>query len=231
MTVSTYYLRARLFPTILTIFPIIIFVYSILSKLYENKLTEIANILPIVINLGLSTALVFLMVQINRIVSKEIFQKYNFVDELKMPTTNHLLWSNDYFEKNIKEKLHLKILNKFDLPLFSESEEQVNELKSRKQIALAVSQIRNILRENKLLLQHNIEYGFFRNLIGGSLIALIFSIIIVIYSFIINDSNLKSIGITLSIIYFIPILLNKPIINRFGNYYSKILYEQFLTIQ
>lgn len=41
-----------------------------------------------------------------------------------------------------------------------EESETLNELTCRKQVVTAVSQIRNSLRENKLLLQHNIEYGF-----------------------------------------------------------------------
>jgi len=230
MAIPNYYIRARLFPTILTAIPLLVFVNVIVSNLYYDKLTSILSILPILTNLGLSTALVFLMVQLNRFTAKEIFQRIYFQDELKMPTTNHLLWSDTFFEQAIKDKIHSKIFSKFEIQLQNANEEQSDELKSRKQIVTAVSQIRNTLRENKLLLQHNIEYGFFRNLIGGSVIALIFSIAIFIYAISANEHNLKIVGVILTFIYIIPLLLSKLMIKRFGNYYSKILYEQFLSI-
>lgn len=230
MSIPNYYLRARLFPSILTAIPLLVFVNVIVSSFYYDKLTLIFSILPILTNLGLSTALIFLMVQLNRFIAKEIFQRFYFQDELKMPTTIHLLWSDNFFEQTIKEKIRAKILSKFEIQIQNINEEQSDELKSRKQIVTAVSQIRNTLRENKLLLQHNIEYGFFRNLIGGSVLAIIFSISILTFGFLTAENNLKIIGMTFIFIYLIPILLSKPIIKRFGNYYSKILYEQFLSI-
>lgn len=161
MSIPNYYLRARLFPTILTAIPLLVFVNVIISGFYYDKLTLIFSILPILTNLGLSTALIFLMVQLNRFIAKEIFEKFYFQDELKMPTTNHLLWSDNFFDQTIKEKIHTKILSKFEIQIQNVNEEKSDELKSRKQIVTAVSQIRNTLRENKLLIQHNIEYGFF----------------------------------------------------------------------
>lgn len=225
-----YYIRARLFPSILTAIPLLVFVNVIVSEFYYDKLTSVFSILPILTNFGLSTALVFLMVQLNRFLAKEIFQRFYFQNELKMPTTNHLLWSDTHLEHTIKEKIHSKILSKFEIKIQNENDEQYDELKSRKQIATAVSQIRNILRENKMLLQHNIEYGFFRNLIGGSVLALIFSLAIFIHGYLNINNNMKITGIILILIYLIPLVLSKLLIKRFGNYYSKILYEQFLSI-
>ncbi len=230
MNLSNYYIRGRLFPTILASIPLLIFVNVIVLRMYHDKLSEVFSVLPLVTNLGLSTALVFLMVQLNRLIAKEVFQRFYFQDELKMPTTNHLLWKDTFFEQTIKEKIRTKINSKFEIYIQNFIEEQADELKSRKQITTAVSQIRNSLRDNKLLLQHNIEYGFFRNLIGGSLIALLFSIVIFIYGISTAQQNLKFIGISMTIVYLIPIVLSKPIIKRFGNYYSKILYEQFLSL-
>jgi hypothetical protein len=193
-------------------------------------LKEIFLILPLITGLGLSASLLFLMVQINRFVAKEVFQRFYFQEEIRMPTTNHLLWTDTFFDTSIKEKIRSKIQIKFGLTLMTHEEETLNEPKSRKQIVTAVSQIRNCLRNNTLLLQHNIEYGFFRNLLGGCLVSIIFSISILIYGLFENKSSMMHTGIFLTIIYAIPIILSKPIIRRFGNYYSKILYEQFLTI-
>jgi len=230
MITRTYYIQARLFPTILTVIPLLIFVNTIVATLYYDTLKAIFSVLPLITNLGLSAALLFLMVQVNRFIAKEVFQRFYFQNEICMPTTNHLLWTDTFFDNSIKEKIRSKIESKFGLTLMTDVEESADEPKSRKQIVTAVSQIRNSLRDNRLLLQHNIEYGFFRNLLGGCLIAIIFSIGTFIYGFAKDEHSLKLTGIVLMVIYVIPIIFSKPIIKRFGNYYSKILYEQFLTM-
>jgi|GEM_PF-324615 len=230
MTTNPYFIRARLFPTVLTAAPLLILVNKLVSNLYYDSLKSIFDILPILTNLGLSAALIFLSIQINRLLAKEIFQKLYFKEEIKMPTTNHLLWSDTFLESTIKGKIRYKVKDKFGIELMTPVEESQAENKSRKQIVSAVSQIRNSLRDNRLLLQHNIEYGFFRNLIGGCVIAVLCSIALLFIGISNNDSGLRLTGIILSSIYLVPIIFSKPLIKRFGNYYSKFLYEQFLTL-
>src|SRR5690606_2634208 len=150
--------------------------------------------------------------------------KLYFKEEIEMPTTKLLLWSNDKLDKNTKAKIRKKINEIFKIKLKSELDENLDLNESKKQIVFAVSQIRNYLRRNGLLFQHNIEYGFIRNLIGGSLIATIISIVTLVYSFISNDSTLKITSIILISIYLLPLVLSKFILHKFGNYYAKTLY-------
>lgn len=230
MALNNYYFKARLFPTVLTSIPAIILYNKFVSSLYHDKLENIFSVLPTITYIILSSAIVFLLVQINRFLSKEIFQKLYFKDEINMPTTNFLLKSNNELEISIRQKIEDKIKTKFGLSLLSEIEESSDVLRARKLIVTAVSQIRNVLRDNSLLLQHNIEYGFFRNLIGGSFLAFFISVIILIHSYCSNDLTTRNLGWILSVAYFLPILFSKLVINRYGKYYAKILYEQFLTI-
>lgn len=229
MTINTYYLKARLFPTILVSIPAIILYNKFIATMYHDKLENIYSGLPTVTDVMLSSAIVFLLVQINRFLSKEIFQRFYFNDEINMPTTNLLLKSNSKLETSIKEKIEEKIKNNFNINLLSTIEESADEIRARKLISISVSQIRNTLRDNSLLLQHNIEYGFFRNLIGGAFLAFIISLIIVLFSHYDNDITTRNLGWILSLVYFTPILLSKVIIKKYGQYYAKILYEQFLT--
>jgi len=230
MKKTKYYTQARLFPSILTAIPLLIFVNGIVASLYAEALQEIFSILPLISNIGLSAALIFLMVQLNRFVAKEVFQHFYFQDEINMPTTNYLLWSDDFFDDTVKKLIRDKIKSKFNLVLMDKIDEMENESKSRKQIVTAVSQIRNSLRNNKLLLQHNIEYGFIRNLFGGCLFAILFSIVIIIYGAYNQEISLKIVGIIMFVIYSTPLLFSKFILKNFGKYYSKTLYEQFLSI-
>jgi hypothetical protein len=146
-----------------------------------------------------------------------------------MPTTNYLMWDNDFFTKSTKQTIYNKIQSRFNIRLLEEKEAESNEKRARKQIVIAVSQIRNTLRDNKLLLQHNIEYGFFRNLLGGCIFALIFSIGIFILGLVSGSNALIITSCILVFIYLIPVFFSSSIIKRFGKYYSKILYEQFLS--
>ncbi len=230
MVINNYYFKARLFPTVLTSIPAIILYNTFVSSLYHDKLENIFSVLPTITDIILSSAIVFLLVQINRFLSKEIFQKFYFKDEINMPTTNLLLKSNDELEISIKQKLEDKIKTKFGISLLSRVEESSDVLRARKLIVTVVSQIRNALRENSLLLQHNIEYGFFRNLIGGSFLAILISVIILVHSYCTCNLTIRNLGWILAITYFLPILFSKFIIDKYGKYYAKILYEQFLTI-
>lgn len=229
MAINNYYFKARLFPTVLTSIPAIILYNKFVASLYHDKLENIFSILPTITDIILSLAIVFLLVQLNRFLSKEIFQRLYFNDENYMPTTNFLLKSNKELETSIKQKIEEKIKSKFDINLLTAVEESTDEPRARKLIATTVSQIRNVLRDNALLLQHNIEYGFFRNLIGGSLLAFVISLIIAISSHCTGDITTRNLGWILTIIYFLPILMSNVIIKRYGKYYAKILYEQFLS--
>ena len=229
MLTNSYFYRARLFPALITSIPMLIFINKIIAVQYADILKNVYDILPLIAHLGLSGAIIFLCIQINRIVAKEIFQRFHFKEELFMPTTNHLLVSSTYYPITVKDKIRNKIKTEFKIILADAQAEAQDENNARKIIATAVSQIRNILRGNSLLLQHNIEYGFWRNLIGGSLIAVFFSIAIFTYGAYNQLKDQMLIGAICFFLYLIVIILNKYIIRRYGNYYSKILYEQFLS--
>lgn len=230
MTINkNYYLSARFFPAVLTSFPMLIFINKVIVMRYAEALQNIYQVLPLVAHLGLSAAVIFLLVQVNRLVAKEIFQRYYFKEELFMPTTTYLLNKSTFFAAPIKTKIRDKIAGSFGITLPDNIAEQQDEETARKIIANAVSQVRVVLKGNDMLLQHNIEYGFWRNLIGGSLIAFVFSIALAVYGMSSHAPQLTIFGSILSIIYFLPVLFSRFIISRYGKYYAKILYEQFLN--
>ncbi len=229
MKIDTYYFKARLFPTVITSIPLFVFVIQVLKPLYGESLKNIFDILPMLTSLGIYAGLVFLSVQINRFVSKEIFQRFFFKEDINMPTTNYLLWSNVFFAVDTKKAISEKIFSFFNITLLNPVEEQQDDLRARNLIVHAVSQIKNKLRDNAVLFQHNIEYGFIRNLIGGSLIAIVFSIAIIIYALIYSKGTLRNTGIILLIIYSLPIILSRLLITKYGRYYAKVMYEQFMS--
>lgn len=230
MTKNIYFYRARFFPSLITSVPMLVFLNKVFAVKYNDALKNIYDVLPVIAHIGLSTALIFFCIQINRLISKEIFQRFYFKDELFMPTTNHLLTNSVYYAYSVKDKIRNKIITKFNITLLDAQQEQLDEMNARKLIAASISQIRIALRDNTMLLRHNIEYGFWRNFIGGSLLAVLFSSLILIYGVRCNNQSLQTVGVICFIVYLIPILLSKLIINFYGKYYAKILFEQFLSI-
>ncbi|MET2985579.1 hypothetical protein [Aureibaculum conchae] len=230
MKTTEYYIKARLFPTIICAIPILTLYYFGFSE----KIIDFIDFLKgykWVSDITISVAIIYLMTQINRFVSKELFQKVFFKDEINMPTTNFLLHSGTFFAEKIKSSIHKKIEENFDIKLLTKIEEAENVLEARKTIISAVAQVRNATRDNHLLLQHNIEYGFTRNLIGGCSIAALISLLnLYFFKSFIPNTLAFNISIGFGILYLLPILFSKYLVNRYGKYYAKVLFEQFLKV-
>lgn len=228
---NSYYIKARLFPTILTSIPLIILANNLMTGFIAQKFQEANAFIFAATNTSVSAAIIFLLVLINRFISKEIFQQWFFQDEMRMPSTEYILGSNLHFDPKIKEQIRNKIKLRYKIHLLNSVEEKEDENRARKLIVAALSQVRNDLRPNKMLLQHNIEYGFFRNLIGGSLIAFMASFGLIIYGVNTSSNALQTTGTILCLVYLFPLLMSKALINKHGNYYAKILFEQFLSLK
>jgi hypothetical protein len=225
-----YFYRARFFPALLTCIPMLVFFNKILAVRYYDAMKNVFEVLPVIAHLGLSAAVIFLCVQINRFLGKEIFQRFYFRQDSHMPTTSFLLWNNDYYDETIKVLIRDKILSKYGIALLNVNDELQNEKRARGLIVVAVSQIKNALKDNKTLFQHNLEYGFCRNLIGGCVLAVTFAAIIFLYGYFNSHEGLKVFGIISFLVYLLPIVLSKLIVHSYGRYYGKVLYEQFLSL-
>jgi hypothetical protein len=221
---------ARLYPTIITALPFVILFSYITTVELKNLLKEIL-VLQILTGVSLTMVTIYIAMQINRFIAKEFFEKIFFKNELEMPTTNFLLFTDSEFSKAYKTRLRGQIKTDFNLEINSENDEQNNLLETRKQIVGAVGLIRNKVKNGQLLLQHNIEYGFVRNLIGGSVLGFISSIFNLIYfHFISENVFLFKISIITTLTYLTICFLSKYLINRFGQLYAKRLYQEYLTL-
>ncbi|MDP8213433.1 MAG: hypothetical protein P9X22_09150 [Candidatus Zapsychrus exili] len=226
---NKYYYYARLFPAILTSMPFIVFYYFTTGTKVHEFLSFLWG-LPVFADLTFSGILIFALVYLNRFLSKEVFQRIYFKDEEDMPTTRYLLLKDDHFTLEIKNQIRDKIELNFRINLLSNQEEVDDESRARKQIVMAVSQIRTFLNKNEMLLRHNMEYGFVRNFLGGCLVAIAVSLFnIYIFKSLCLNETACLFSVVLLIIYILFVLFSKFIISRFGHYYAKILYEQYLS--
>lgn len=227
MKFHKYNRKARIYPSVIILMPFLLFtIYCDIDNLGEvfDNLLQV----KVIGNITISVVLIYLLTQTTRFLGKFLFEKYMFNDELEMPTTNYLLFSNSQFTKEYKRRLHQHIQNDFQIQLPDEQEEAQDEENARRQIVEAVGLIRQKVKNGRLLLQFNIEYGFARNLIGGSIIGAIMSVFDIVYFFIIGNQLIGSISIFLAVIFSFLLLIHKIIIKHLGNQYAKRLFQEYL---
>ncbi|MCK4357899.1 MAG: hypothetical protein KAW92_04025 [Candidatus Cloacimonetes bacterium] len=227
MKFDKYSRTARIYPSIIILIPFLVF--TIYCDI-ENLKVIFDDLLKVKIigNITISIVLLYLLSQINRFLGKFLFERYIFHNELEMPTTNLLLFSNSEFSKEYKIQIREKINSDFQLNMPSKQDESENLENTKKRIVEAVGLIRQKVKNGRLLLQHNIEYGFARNLIGGAILGVVMSIFDVFYFFKLNNVIIGWFSVVLTIFFLTLLVLHKPIINHLGNQYTKRLFQEYL---
>lgn len=223
---STYQIFGRLIPTIIVTIPFFEYYYFFMPSELSKFLEEFLKI-EWIQNFTVSVAVIFLAMMLIRYLSKSVFEDGYFKKGLNFPTTNHLMLINSDLSSGFKAKLRTKIKKDFDIELPDKYQELSHETKCRKTISEAVSLIRTKVGSGKLLLQHNIEYGFFRNLIGGSIVALPMTIAVLILSAKEGLVFLILFNLFLLILYAILLITSKQIMSYKGNLYSRILFQEY----
>ena len=226
---NKYSFKARLLPAVFTIlFPLIVFNHFYTSPELSRLLGAFQGSETIT-NLSISLILIFYLSQFARFIGKNIFEKLYFKEEMRMPTTQFMLFSDSQYTHDYKLRFAKEVKDRFSISLSTEQEELSDPITARKRIIEAMSSVRKYLFENKFLLQHNIEYGAMRNTIEGSLIGLIICVInsFFFYYIVKVDFAIYS-SIVLGSIYLLILVFSKFIINFYGKSYAKILFQQFI---
>ncbi len=187
---NLYNLKARIYPVILSLIPVIFIgsVYSFHLQSYYQVLTS----------LGITTALYFLFSQLGRdkgkALEKEMWRKWRGT-----PTTQILRFSNDIIDKHTKSRYHQKLKKLTNIGNELDEEFEKNLPQKADEIyqswtKFLLSKTRDTKKYN-LLFQENINYGFRRNLLGLKRIAILIIILLMIssflYSFIMNEYIVK----------------------------------------
>jgi hypothetical protein len=228
MNLNKYTLVARVFPTILSSIPIFILLHYLLSAEIKTLLGTVSY-LEISGNVTIQLIVLYLLTQTSRFLGKEVFENLYFHNETSMPTTEFLLYSDNTYSLEYKNRIRELAVNKFQLRPPNEEGEKNNIEEARKQLGEIVALIRHSVGNGKLLLQHNTEYGFIRNLIGGSLFGYIFGAINIYYFLKISPNHTAYIlSLVLTIAYLLILILSRFLIFRFGEIYAKRLYTEFI---
>lgn len=221
MKIDEYTLHARIYPAAICAIPALILIFAFENETVSQILQDIAAV-EVAGKVTVGIAVFFLLMQFSRFIGKDVFEHKLFGDELKFPSTEFLLPSDTNLSDEFKAKLADKISSEFDLAFPTAVDAQADETAVRRRIKDIVARIRAAAGRPPLLLQRNWEYGFVRNLVGGSTIAVLLSVLGVVLHF----------GTTLGYVFgvcavvFAVVLLASPILLRryAGHYAQQLLY-------
>lgn len=224
---SEYTLKARIFPTILAVLPTILLSNAVFDCQVKDWLN--ASDYSALFGKGaVDLAVVYLLAQVNRLIGAEIFQRLVSSDETNFPTTRMMLPGNQYLSDSFRSAIAAKIKKTLGLEL-PVVVAPYDDRAARRLIVDAVRHMREKTRGHQLLLQHNIEYGFARNLIGACPLALLAACTnIYLYQY----GLLPAWGYKASIFYanasMLLMLLSPWILERYGVRYARILFQAYL---
>ena len=221
---SSYSRNARVYPALISLTPIYLLTHTAINSITDLNIyyNFLSNTLAIIVLLYISADIVR---NLGKIIENKIFTEGS-----PFPTTELLLYKNSKFSDEKKEEIRNKILTNFSIALSSKEEESNNENIARKRVNEAVGQIRQQVGNGRLLLQFNIRYGFWRNLIGGSFITIPFCCInIIVYNWIFTDTIKLILSFMILLVFLVLYIVKKRILNFIGGQYAEQLYLEFLN--
>lgn len=148
-----------------------------------------------------------------------------FGKQLYFPTTNLLMYSNDEYSSEFKDQIRQSVNKDFSIQLPTAEDEKKDEKDARKRIKDVVRVIIGKVKDGYLVLQHNIEYGFVRNLWGASLVGILGSTLLMSVS--VSASPLYLIGKIFLIVFGIYLVFGFLVIKYMGHAYARKLIEEY----
>lgn len=172
-------------------------------------------------------AVTYWLMDLFRIVSKVMYQNPVFgQNELKMPTTRLLLPSANYFTEDTRNQIIEKIRQDFVINIPPYTAE--NDLEYRRKTVEAVRKIRNKVRGDVIVDESNRRYGFCRNLVGGLTIGILYSIILIACSRLMDFPTEKMFILTILELVLLAFSLLMAWYN--AGEYARKMYDRYLLI-
>ena len=117
-----------------------------------------------------------------------------------------------------------------NISLLSKKKELTCPEEARKTIRDAIDKVRQIVNDGRTVLQYNAHYGFVRNTIGGCFYAFPTSLMLTVAAYYLEDPLVVVIGITFAVIYLLPLLFCKQLLNMFANRYAQTLIAEYMAL-
>lgn len=230
-----YAVKARFFPALVTALPIVVLMVLPLMGNGASFLSGMVWKLKygIVMTTGMTMFLmiIWLWAFLIRGIAKWV-ELLVFNNGERYPTTNLLMWKNLKFPREYKRQIHNAIQTDFSVELLDVNSELEDELTARKLITVAVDRIRDKVGDGRIVLQYNMGYGFMRNLVAGSFLAVMPSFVIFVLGVQMGwRSGECFVGVMLSLFYIIVLLISKPVLRFLAGLYAKTLISEYMSLR
>lgn len=216
-----YSLKARVFPGFIGLIPFGILAYYFLEFNFETGF---------ILNAGVNTTIflcvAFFVSDVVRNLGKHAEIKI-FSSGLCFPTTDYLFGEKIFISaqryNNIRSKARVDFI--IELP---ENKLLTDNKETRVLLKELVDQVRQVVKDGRLVMQTNIRYGFWRNLIGLSPLSLGICIFSVIYFIFNTKFEYICIFLILSIFYLLLFVFRRKLLQFFGFQYAEQLFLEYL---
>lgn len=229
---NTYKIQARWFPAIMIALPAIVLFSELMYRFVLQEsiktipLKMLGSIFSVVVTIGVVSIILFSEKIRNR--GKCLEDEY-FSKTTAFPTTEFLLWSNSEIEPEVKKLLYEAIFRDFGMSLCSCKEEVKDIAKARRLICFAVNLIRDSVKDGRLLIDYNIRYGYYRNILGVANWGLGCAIVSLVISLVLNSVYIFIVEL-IFVFYFARLLCKREtILDESSREYAHRLFSEYLT--
>lgn len=182
-----YTLKARFLPACITGLPLL----ALIASYFDWNKFLISNV---IVGVLVGFLLVFLLSNFARYIGKKV-EKKSLADWKVLPTTELMRHSDNSLNKVKKYKVHELLTQKSPFTMPSPQEETADPNMADNVYSETMTWLRGKTRDEKLLLNENITYGFMRNSLGLKWIALsicLISLLLLVVLFFLNyEGSLK----------------------------------------
>lgn len=188
--ISKYSIYARVLPGVLTFLPIFTLFCKIIGKFPDLNPAKFFVNFHEYVGYVMLLPFVYLFSLFCREVGRKL-ERWFFLSKSGFPTTYLMLYSNTVYPDDLKDTYRTKVKFRFGLTLLSRSEELQSPKIAVQQLNFASRFLASSCQDNEDVQNRNVEYGFYRNLLGGSVIAIAVCLFGFIWGIMSSDSILS----------------------------------------
>jgi hypothetical protein len=227
--IDTYTIYARYCPAILSAMPLFVLWFFLVGDTRWTDLLQFIMGLKFLGTISVTAVFLYFYAQCIRVTSKYFQHKY-FTSKQGFPSTYFMLYSNSAYSSDYKNKFRERVKKILKLEPLNELDEKSQPQEALKRLDECFNHIRLKVGGGKLVLKHNIWFGFSRNLIGGSIFASIFCVAnIVLGQLVFKNQTLVIASAVLLVAYLAIVAFRKAILLQNAEAYGRQLISEFMT--
>ena len=227
LPLDRYDFEAVLIPAIISIILMVGASWQLIDYISLDKSVDTSSTV-----LAISTiAIIGVWYQVVRIAGKKIVETAMFGGKLQfLPTTRYLMYSDEFGDSLLADKVRNKIEKDFGIELKSKAQEKKNQKAAAEIIVSAVKLVKQQVQtsNNEMYLRKNIRYGLFRNTTGGCLLAVLAEIVFAIVS-IVNSTSF-TLGWAIMAVTVIIMIITYRCAKDTAAEYANELFETYINI-